>query len=70
MVHEQPNENLVRALAPESIYLRTIKDRFDREYNSPGSTVISVCETKLSPTAQVRYPFILVVVRTSFIDQP
>ena len=53
IVDNRPNESLVRNLAPGSIYLRMIRDRFEQDYNSLSSTVISVYETKLSGTAKV-----------------
>lgn len=55
MVKNQPNENLVRNLAPNSHYLRNLHEKFCRELMMllPNSAVISVYETVRTKTAKV-----------------
>jgi hypothetical protein len=53
IVDNQPNENLVRNLAPGSHYLRNLHERFCRELGFATSKVVSVYETQRSRTAKV-----------------
>lgn len=56
MVDDQPNESLVRNLATESHYLRSLHDRFSRVFRFPTSRVVSVYETLKSKTAKEENP--------------
>lgn len=53
MVNNQPNESLIRNLAPSSIYLRNLQDRFFQVFRFPDSRVVSVYGTMKSKTAKV-----------------
>lgn len=56
IVNEHPNENLVRNLAPESIYLRNLHGRFSQVFSYPDVRVVSIFETLRSKTAKVNIP--------------
>ena len=54
MVKNQPNEDLVRNLAPESHYLQRLHEKFCRELELlQNSMMISVYETLKGKTAKV-----------------
>jgi hypothetical protein len=53
IVRDQPNESLVRNLAPGSIYLRNLQDRFCRVFRFHDSRLVSIYETMKSKTAKV-----------------
>ena len=53
MVNNQPNESLIRNLAPDSHYLRSLQERFSQVFRFPESRVVSVYETLKSQTAKV-----------------
>lgn len=53
IVNNQPNEDLVRNLAPGSIYLRNLQHRFCQVFGFHDSRVVSIYETMKSKTAKV-----------------
>ena len=53
IVNNQPNENLVRNLAPGSSYLRSLQYRFCQVFGFHGSRIVSIYETMKSQTAKV-----------------
>ncbi len=58
IVNDHPNETLVRNLAPDSIYLRSLHDRFGRVFGFPDARVVSIYETSRSKTAKVNIPVV------------
>lgn len=53
MVKNQPNEDLINNLKPDSRYLTNLQRTFENEFRYPGSKVVSVYETEKSKTAKV-----------------
>jgi len=58
IVSGRPNKNMVQDLEPGSHYLRVLKERFYDSFTSPNSRVLSVYETRMSPTPKVSSDFI------------
>ena len=54
MVGNQPNRQLVRALAPGSQYLDQLSERFRSEYQLQDSKIITYYETSETQVAEVR----------------
>jgi hypothetical protein len=53
MVKGQPNEQLVRDLDPNSRFLAHLHDMFYRRFTFDDSPIISIYETKTTPTVEV-----------------
>lgn len=51
MVKGQPNEDLIRYLKPESVYLDTLHDHFSSSFRSRSLAIHTYYETELSKTA-------------------
>ena len=57
MVKGQPNEQLVRDLDPNSRFLTRLHHMFYRQFTFDDSPIISIYETKTTPTVEVSlYP--------------
>ncbi|OCK74812.1 hypothetical protein K432DRAFT_309928 [Lepidopterella palustris CBS 459.81] len=56
IVDNQPNENLIRNLAPGSIYLRNLQHKFCQVFGFHDSRVVSIYETMKSKTAKQESP--------------
>lgn len=55
MVKGQPNEDLVKDLKPSSRFLNMLSQRFNKYFTLDGSKIISIYETKTTPTVKVCY---------------
>jgi hypothetical protein len=53
MVKGQPNEQLVRDLDPNSRFLTHLHDMFYRRFTFDDSPIISIYETRKTPTVEV-----------------
>lgn len=53
IVKGQPNENLIRNLAPNSRYLRNLRENFRSAFSFPDSEIISIYETERTRVAKV-----------------
>jgi hypothetical protein len=53
MVKGQPNEELVRSLSVSSRFLSLLHTRFNNSFTLDGSKIISVFETRMTPTVEV-----------------
>lgn len=55
MVKEQPNRDLIEYLGSSSVFLAHLHDEFYSEFTFDDSQVISIFETRTTPTVEVRY---------------
>lgn len=52
MVKDQPNDGVVKSLAPGSEYLLGLQTRFESHFTLPNSKILSIFETMKTPTAR------------------